>query len=108
MAKILSLLRTERQGDQLFYLCLYSVLSLHFQPNFTIFNYPGWLGVRVKKFERRRSLFLATFSLALPLSDRKVPNNNMRSVLQVKGDHLFKDEKPRPEAKKMRNLPIST
>ena len=54
----------------------------------------------MKKFERRRSLFLATFSLALPLSDRKVPNNNMRSVLQVKGDHLFKDEKPRPEAKK--------
>ena len=62
----------------------------------------------MKKFERRRSLFLVTFSLALPLSDRKVPNNNMRSVLQVKGDYLFKDEKPRPEAKKMRNLPIST
>ena len=26
----------ERQGDKLFYLCLSSVMSLHFQPNFTI------------------------------------------------------------------------
>ena len=76
----------ERQGDKFYYLSLNSDAvdpSLQFQLNFPTFKWLGDLVQGQKGFKEREVYFSATFSLASPLPDRKVPNINRQPSEKV-------------------------